>query len=87
MPALKQGRNTTLAAHKTTIQKFINKLLWDEGGQAITEYILLLAIVVTLAVALMRAIIQGIDRGLVRIGSGLERILKTGRLAPSVWEN
>lgn len=59
----------------------------NESGQAITEYILLLGIIVTLAVGVIAAIQGAVDRSILKFGSRLEHTLKTGRLKPNVWEN
>ncbi|OFZ79161.1 MAG: hypothetical protein A2583_00520 [Bdellovibrionales bacterium RIFOXYD1_FULL_53_11] len=65
----------------------IRNLVFDEGGQAITEYILLLSICVVGAAALMRGIIQAIDKGILRLGGQLEKDLRTGRAPIDIWKN
>lgn len=62
-------------------------LVRDEDGQAITEYILILSFTVAGAVALSRAILAGLKKGILILGAQLERSLKTGRAEPSVWAN
>ena len=64
---------------------FLRSLLMDERGQATVEYILILSLTVTGASLLVRAIIKGLDNGVLRFGAQLERDLKTGRVPASVW--
>lgn len=57
------------------------------AGQATVEYILLLSFVVVACVGMTRAILDGIDRGVLRVGGGLEKQLKTGRAPGGIWSN
>ena len=57
------------------------------AGQATVEYILLLSFVVVACVGMTRAILGGIDRGVLRVGGGLEKQLKTGRAPGGIWSN
>lgn len=59
----------------------------QESGQAITEYLLLLSIVVFGATALIRGIMSAFDQGILTLGGQLEKDLKTGRAKLSVWKN
>jgi hypothetical protein len=57
------------------------------AGQATVEYILLLSFVLFACVGMTRAILGGIDRGVLRVGGGLEKQLKTGRAPGGIWSN
>lgn len=57
------------------------------SGQATVEYILLLAFVLTMAVGMGKALLSGLDKGVLGFGATLERNLKTGRLPANVWKN
>ena len=57
------------------------------AGQATVEYILLLSFVVVACVGMTRAILGGIDRGVLRVGGSLEKQLKTGRAPGGIWSN
>jgi hypothetical protein len=57
------------------------------AGQATVEYILLLSFVVVACVGMTRAILGGIDKGVLRVGGGLEKQLKTGRAPGGIWSN
>jgi Flp pilus assembly pilin Flp len=61
--------------------------LRDEEGQATIEYILLLSITVIGAGLISRTVLNSIDRGLLKLGSQLEKDLKTGRAKVNVWRN
>lgn len=65
----------------------ITNFIHDESGQATTEYILILSIAVTTAVAFARGILEVLDRGMLRLGGALEKDLKSGREPLSVWRN
>ena len=67
--------------------KKIKDLHRQESGQAITEYLLLLSIVVFGATALIRGIMSAFDQGILSLGGQLEKDLKTGRAKLSVWKN
>lgn len=69
------------------INKKISEIFSDESGQAVTEYILILATIVFGATQLGRQIIKLLDTGVLRLGSQLEKDLKTGRISLSVWQN
>jgi hypothetical protein len=68
-------------------QGFWLRLLKEEEGQALTEYVLLLSASVGVAVALARGLVQAIDKGILFLGGQLEKDLKTGRADPGVWRN
>lgn len=63
------------------------KLSSDESGQAMVEYILIVAFSVALAAGLARTLTKSIDLAVLRIGSQLEKDLKTGRATLDVWKN
>lgn len=70
-----------------SVQGCSKKFIQEESGQAITEYILILAFSVSILIALSRAILSAIDNSVLKLGSRLERALKTGRAPASVWKN
>jgi Flp pilus assembly pilin Flp len=59
----------------------------NERGQAITEYILLLAIITLLATTVLRGLLPALDQGMLSFGARLEQNLKTGRYSASIWAN
>ncbi len=62
--------------------------LWaDESGQGTTEYILILSVALTSAVALTRGILGVLDRGILRVGGALEKDLKSGKMPVGFWKN
>lgn len=65
----------------------LRNLVQDESGQAITEYILLLSVIVVGAAALTKSILGVLDKGILRLGGQLEKDLKTGRAPLNVWKN
>jgi Flp pilus assembly pilin Flp len=69
------------------IRKTLSLFLRDDSGQAFTEYLLLLSIAVVGAAALARAIMDVLDKGILKLGGQLEKDLKTGRAPLSVWKN
>lgn len=71
----------------TGVQNLVLRLLREDSGQATTEYILILSAAVTAAVALSRALLTGLNKGILVMGAQLERDLKTGRAPPNVWRN
>ena len=64
-----------------------HELLMDEGGQAITEYVLILATVALFATTLARRILGVLDDGIKSIGGQLEKDLRTGRTSLSAYKN
>lgn len=78
-----RGKNFTLGAAKASVRAF----LADESGQAMTEYILLLSVIVVGASSLARGILKVMDQGILRLGGQLEKDLKTGRSPLSAWKN
>ena len=67
--------------------QFLSDFLKDEQAQGTVEYLLILSVVVVGASQIIKQIIQSIDKGVLRLGSDLEKDLKTGRTPVSVWEN
>lgn len=53
-------------------------LFQDENGQGTVEYLLILSATVVGASALVKSILNTLDRGVLRLGSTLEKDLKTG---------
>ena len=65
----------------------LERFLKDDGGQAVTEYILLLSVVVGAGIALKNGIITAIDKGILLFGGQLEKDLKSGRAPVTIWTN
>lgn len=61
------------------------KILEDRSGQAVTEYILLLAFIAATSLVLMKGILKSLDTGTVIFGAQLERDMKTGRMPSGDW--
>jgi len=57
----------------------------SESGQAILEYVLLLAFVVAMSALVVTGIMGGVDRGILVFGATLEKDLKTGRMPSGAW--
>ncbi len=64
-----------------------NRAHAENSGQAVLEYILLLAITVTLVVGFSKTILDTLDKGVLKFGGRLEKTLKTGRAPANVWTN
>jgi hypothetical protein len=62
-------------------------LLLDEAGQGTVEYILILSAAVLGGAQLGRVILKSLDKSILRIGSQLEKDLKSGRAPYGVWKN
>ena len=62
-------------------------LVEEDSGQATVEYILLISFSVTSAVLLARGILSALDQGILKLGSQLEKDLKTGRAPLGIWSN
>jgi Flp pilus assembly pilin Flp len=59
----------------------------DDSGQAITEYILLLALIMAALVAIANGMLSLLNTVTLAIGGELEKDLKTGRVPLSAWKN
>jgi hypothetical protein len=59
----------------------------SQAGQATVEYILILSFALTFAIFLTRGLISSVDRGMLRLGSQIEKDLKSGRAALGAWSN
>lgn len=68
-------------------KKFLVRLLADEEGQALMEYILLISFAIVGATQIARGILKVLDQGVLRLGGQLEKDLKTGRSPLSAWRN
>ena len=68
-------------------RSFVYFLKEDESGQAVTEYILLLSVLVVGVSAMTRGILAALDRGILHLGAQLERDLRTGRMRVDLWKN
>jgi Flp pilus assembly pilin Flp len=65
----------------------LRRLQDDESGQAVTEYVLILAAAVIGAASLARTLLGVLDQGILKLGGQLEKDLKTGRAPLNVWRN
>lgn len=74
---------SSLARWKSELARFHS----EEAGQSITEYVLLLSVVLVGAGAMGRGLMRALDRGILTLGGQLERHLKTGRAPLNVWKN
>ena len=62
--------------------------LWrEESGQATVEYILILSAIVVGCVKFTQVILAILDKGILTLGSQLEKDLKTGRAWLGIWKN
>lgn len=68
-------------------RKFFRPLLADERGQAITEYLILVAATVGLTAFFAKKILAGINTGVQTLAAQLEKDLKTGRMSIGYWKN
>ncbi len=68
-------------------KSFARIFVRDESGQAITEYILLLTLTLTAAIALARGITSALNTSTLALGGQLEKDLKTGRVSLDIWKN
>ncbi|MCM0605323.1 MAG: hypothetical protein KA715_04475 [Xanthomonadaceae bacterium] len=57
----------------------------NESGQAVVEYVVILAVAVSIALPLSKQLLGFIDGTVARLGSTLERKLYTGRTPVNVW--
>jgi hypothetical protein len=69
------------------MSKWAKKLVCDESGQAITEYVLLMSIALGGAVVFSRGFLKFLDQFTLVFGAQLEKDLKSGRAPNSVWKN
>jgi len=70
-----------------SIPKFSRSLFDDERGQTTVEYILILTVTIVAVMAVVRIIMRLTDRGMLKLGSQLEKDLKTGRIPVNVWRD
>ena len=63
------------------------RLLRDEGGQGVLEYILILTATVVGAGLMSQKILSVVDSGILSLGGQLEKDLKTGRVPLDIWKN
>ena len=64
-----------------------SKIIQSQSGQAVTEYILLLAITVSLCLVIARGLLERVDGTVLAFGAKLEKKLRTGKHPPSIWKN
>jgi hypothetical protein len=81
-----RNRNRT-HHHNKNLYKFLLAFYRDDRGQSITEYMLILSAAVVGAGVLARAIMDVLDKGILKLGGQLEKDLKTGRAPLGVWRN
>lgn len=67
--------------------RLLKSLLWEEDGQAFTEYILLLSATMVGVVGITRLAIKALDKGVLNLGLQLQKDLKTGAAPLNVWKN
>ncbi len=65
----------------------ILRLLRDEEGQSTVEHLIILSVTVLGAAQLAKQITKSLNAGVLRLGSQLEKDLKTGRAPLIVWSN
>jgi Flp pilus assembly pilin Flp len=70
-----------------SVRIFLVSILADESGQATTEYVLILSVVLFGAISLAQIILSTVDQGILTLGSQLEKDLKTGRATLASWTN
>jgi hypothetical protein len=68
-------------------QQSIKIFLADDSGQAMTEYVLIMGVIVLGAGLMSRGLMDVFDRGIRRLGGQLEKDLKSGRAPLIVWKN
>lgn len=69
------------------LKNMSKRLLAEEDGQAILEYMLILMATVVGAGLMSRKILQTVDSGILALGGQLEKDLKTGRAPLAIWKN
>jgi Flp pilus assembly pilin Flp len=67
--------------------RVLRSFVRDEAGQATVEYILLLAGIVGGSALVSRAFGTSFTRGILSLGSVLEKDLRTGRVDVTIWRN
>jgi hypothetical protein len=70
-----------------TLKMASARLLAEEEGQAILEYMLILMATVVGAGLISQKILQTVDSGILSLGGQLEKDLKTGRAPLDIWKN
>jgi len=59
----------------------------DRRGQAMVEYMLLLAIVFSVAIPLSKQLLGMLDKSVAALGASLEKRLYTGKADIGTWKN
>lgn len=67
---------------KFSLRIIIKNFIINEEGQAITEYILLLSLIVVAFSGFKKIFFNSLDLGIRKLGGTLEKDLRTGRGAP-----
>ncbi|MBU6376874.1 MAG: hypothetical protein KGQ59_12805 [Bdellovibrionales bacterium] len=80
----RRSRITLLRVRKN---RCVRALIAEESGQALTEYILILAFCAITAGTLSRKLMSFFDKGVLRIAEQLEQDLKSGRSPLGSWVN
>ncbi|MBL7716036.1 MAG: hypothetical protein JNL01_11280 [Bdellovibrionales bacterium] len=65
----------------------VRALLAEESGQALTEYILILAFCAIGAATLTRKLMGFFDEGILKLAAQMEKDLKSGRSPLDSWSN
>lgn len=65
------------------VQAFVQ----DESGQALTEYILILAFAALGAATMTRKLMGFFDEGILKLAAQMEKDLKSGRSPLESWSN
>ena len=73
--------------YKRFLHSFIVSVCADDSGQATTEYVLILSVVLFGAISLAQVVLSTIDQGILTLGAQLEKDLKTGRATLASWTN
>jgi Flp pilus assembly pilin Flp len=85
-PAKAAGETSAGSWHSCVLSA-AKRFARDDSGQAITEYILLLALIMAGLVAIARGLLSTLNTVTLAIGGELEKDLKTGRVPLSAWKN
>jgi Flp pilus assembly pilin Flp len=57
----------------------------NQSGQAVIEYVLVLAVALSVVIVVRLTIVASLDKGVAGVGGRFERELRTGSLPASYW--